>query len=118
MTTQTIESKTSLPFFRNPTNNKLWYLQRRPDQPSSEANFILGPNHTVQALDEAEAMLLASVGLVDVAKDSPVITQSMDALKKELEAERAKNAELIAQNTVLKSAGADKSNVAVSQKKK
>ena len=100
--TQTIQGKTNtLPFFRNP-KNMIWYLQRRPDQQPSESNFLLGPNQTVQALDEAEAMLLASMGLIDIAKDTPMITNSLDTLKKELEAEKAKNATLMAQNQALK----------------
>ena len=98
----TIQSKAhTQPIFRNPSQIRTWYLQRRPNQPQSEASYILGPNQTVEALDTAEAMLFASVGLIDIEKETPAIANSMDILKQELAAERAKNAELLAQNKTL-----------------
>lgn len=96
----TIEKKSRI-VFRNP-QPRIWYLQRRPDQPPSETSFLLGPNQTVEALDEAEEMLLATMGLVDVAKETPAISNSIDTLKKQLEEERAKNAALLEQNKSLK----------------
>lgn len=95
----------------------IWYLQRRPNQPPSENNFILGPNQTVEAMDEAEEMLLASVGLVDVAKESPAIANSIETLQKELEAEKARNAVLMAQNAALKESKTEKVAPASSKKK-
>jgi hypothetical protein len=99
--TEAIAERTSRIIFRNP-KNMIWYLQRRPDQPASEASFVLGPNQTVEALDEAEEKLLASVGLIDIAKETPSIVMSIDALKKQLAEEQAKNATLIAQNQALR----------------
>lgn len=102
--------------FRNPMN-RVWYLQRRPDQAASEANYILGPNQTVEALNEAEEMLLASVGLVDVRKESPAIANSIDSLRKQLEEAKSKNAELVAQNELLKAPKSEKVETASSKKR-
>ena len=94
-------TKTSHIVFRNP-KNMIWYLQRRPNQPKAESSYSLGPNDTVEALDTAEEMLLASMGLIDVEKETPVLADNMAALRAELETERAKNAALLAQNEALK----------------
>ena len=95
---QTVKSRI---VFRN-QSNRIWYLQRRPNQPTSENSFMLGPNETVEALDGAEEMLLASMGLVDVEKETPAIANNIKTLQDELAAERAKNAILVTQNEALK----------------
>ena len=106
---QTIINKSHI-VFRNP-KNMIWYLRRRPNQPASENSFMLGPNESVEALDEAEEMLLASLGLVDVAKDTPALSNNMDALRAELEAEKAKNATLTAQNAALQAKDSTKTTI-------
>jgi len=108
--------KTSRIVFRNP-KNMVWYLQRRPNQSPSEPNYYLGPNETVEALDEAEERLLMSMGLIDVAKESPAIANSLDVLQKQLEEERAKNATLLAQNQALKAAKEGKPEPATTKKR-
>lgn len=111
-------SKANHIVFRNPMQEKIWYLQRRPDQPKSEASYILGPNQTVEALDEAEEMLLASMGLVDITKESPAIANNIDSLKSEVAVERVKNADLLAQIEALKAEKTDKVDTAQFSKKR
>lgn len=92
------ESKRSRIVFRNASPVRSFYLRSRdPNDPKKD--FILGPGMTVEALDEVEEIQLASMSydLVDVAKETPALANTLDALRKELEAEKAKNAQLLAE---------------------
>lgn len=84
----------SLKVFRN-SSARHFYLRRRPHQAASEANFLLAPGKTVQALDSAEETLLASMSdFRDVAEESPEIAAQTADLNAQLAAARAENAEL------------------------
>jgi hypothetical protein len=85
----------SLRVFRN-AGQKIFYLRRRPEQPTSAANFSFIPDATIRALDEAEDTMLATISadIRDVAKETPIMSNEIDDLKKRLEAARAENEQL------------------------
>lgn len=94
--------------FRNP-KQMIYYLKRRPDQQDKETNFALGPGMSVKALDYAEDKLLEASGLIDVAKETPLIGNSMAELQRALATERSKN-DLLRKETEELKAQAAKAN--------
>lgn len=86
--------------FRNPWTEKKFYLRsRNPDNPRED--YVLMPGATVEALDEAEEKLLASMSLIDIAKETPAIANATEQLQKQLAEEKEKNAALLEHNKAL-----------------
>lgn len=94
-----MEEVKSRKVFRNSSDVRVYYLRTRVE---GEPHFSLKPGMTVEALDEKEEMLLASLSdLRDVAKETPSLANSIQSLQDQLAAEKAKNAELKAEHEAL-----------------
>jgi hypothetical protein len=75
---------------------------RNPEHP--EEAFVFKPGMTVEALDDREELLLATVSadIVDVAKETPALANTLADLQRQLDEEKAKNAKLMETHDALK----------------
>lgn len=96
--------------FRNANQIREFHLRSR-DPKHPEQHFIFGPGATVEAMDDEEELQLATMSfdIVDVAKETPALANTLTALQDQLIAERTRNAELVKAADAMK-AELEKSN--------
>lgn len=86
--------------FRN-AGTRIFYLKPREGQ---KGDFMFGPGMTIEPLNDQEALMLATIStdIRDVAKDAPVVGSVISDLQSKVADERKLNAELRAENEMLK----------------